>query len=161
MKHVLIATTVLAAVVAAGTAGSAASAAAGACHAKEETIKGKSVIVACGPASAKLHYKGKTYTFKSGTCFRSAAGVVLDLGTSLASGAKGNGGFTDFGLSLLPSPASGTAQITADDGTLHLTAFSATNSKIAVTGTFNGTNDASNGVPFTGSWNCGGAIYKF
>lgn len=157
MKHVLIATTILAAA-AAATAGSAASAAAGACHAKEETIKGKAVIVACGPASATLH---KTYTFKSGTCFRSAAGVVLDLGTSLANGAKGNGGFTDFGLTLLPSPASGTAQITADDGTLHLTAFSATNSKIALTGTFKGTNDASNGVPFTGSWNCGGAIYKF
>jgi hypothetical protein len=157
MKHVLIATTILAAA-AAATAGSAASAAAGACYAKEETIKGKAVIVACGPASATLH---KTYTFKSGTCFRSAAGVVLDLGTSLANGAKGNGGFTDFGLTLLPSPASGTAQITADDGTLHLTAFSATNSKIAVTGTFKGTNDASNGVPFTGSWNCGGAIYKF
>lgn len=160
MKHVLIATTILAAA-AAATAGSAASAAAGACYAKEETIKGKAVIVACGPASAKLHYKGKTYTFKSGTCFRSAAGVVLDLGTSLANGAKGNGGFTDFGLTLLPSPASGTAQITADSGTLHLTAFSATNSKIALTGTFKGTNDASNGVPFTGSWNCGGAIYKF
>lgn len=157
MKHVLIATTILAAA-AAATAGSAASAAAGACYAKEETIKGKAVIVACGPASATLH---KTYTFKSGTCFRSAAGVVLDLGTSLANGAKGNGGFTDFGLTLLPSPASGTAQITADDGTLHLTAFSATNSKIALTGTFKGTNDASNGVPFTGSWNCGGAIYKF
>ena len=157
MKHVLIATTILAAA-AAATAGSAASAAAGACYAKEETIKGKAVIVACGPASATLH---KTYTFKSGTCFRSAAGVVLDLGTSLANGAKGNGGFTDFGLTLLPTPASGTAQITADDGTLHLTAFSATNSKIAVTGTFKGTNDASNGVPFTGSWNCGGAIYKF
>lgn len=141
MKHVLIATTILAAA-AAATAGSAASAAAGACYAKEETIKGKAVIVACGPASAKLHYKGKTYTFKSGTCFRSAAGVVLDLGTSLANGAKGNGGFTDFGLTLLPSPASGTAQITADDGTLHLTAFSATNSKIALTGTFKGTNDA-------------------
>jgi hypothetical protein len=73
----LIASIVLApASVAAGTAGNAASAAAHACHAKEETIKGKAVIVSCRPASATLHYKGKTYNFKAGTCFPSAAGVV-------------------------------------------------------------------------------------
>jgi hypothetical protein len=163
MKHDLIATAILvsAAAVAATTAGNASSAAAGACRSKEATIKGKSVIVACGPASAKLQYKGKTYAFKSGTCFRSAAGVVLSLGTSLVNNTNGNGGFTQFSITLLPKPASGTSQITADDGTLHLVAFSATNSKVAVTGTFKGTNNAAKAVPFTGSWNCGGAIYKF
>jgi len=134
---------------------------AGRCYSKEATIKGKSVIVACGPASVKLHYEGKTYTFKSGECLNSAGSLVLALGTSMVNNAKGNGGFTQFSITLLPQPASGTAQITADVGKLHLVAFSATSSKIAVTGTFKGTNNASKAVPFTGSWNCGGAIYKF
>ncbi|HEY5304327.1 MAG TPA: hypothetical protein VIJ86_09755 [Acidimicrobiales bacterium] len=134
---------------------------AGRCYSKEATIKGKSVIVDCGRASVKLHYKGKTYIFKSGECLRSAGSLVLSLGTSMVNNANGNGGFTEFSITLLPAPASGTAQITADDGKLHLVAFSATGSKIAVTGSFKGTNDASKGTPFSGSWNCGGAIYNF
>jgi|SRR5665213_177882 len=141
--------------------GSAVSAAAGRCYSKEAKIKGKSVIVNCGPASVKLLYKGKTYVFKSGECLNSSGSVTLALGTSMVNNAKGNGGFTQFSITLLPKPASGTAQVTADDGTLHLVAFSATSSKIAVTGTFKGTNDASTAAPFSGSWNCGGAIYKF
>ena len=158
MKHVLIATTVLvAATVAATTAGAAASKTAGACYSKNATIHGKAVIVACGPATAKLHYKGKSYSFKGGTCFRSGGAVTLDLGTSLVSGAQGNGGFTEFNIMLLPTRTH-IAQLGADDGKLHLNG-SATYSKIAVTGTFKGT-DASN-VPLNGSWNCGGAIYKF
>jgi hypothetical protein len=161
MKHVLLATTVLVtATFAAGTATGAVTNAAGGCYAKSATIKGKSVIVACGPASAKLRYKGKTYSFKSGTCFREGTAVTLELGTSLASGADGNGGFTDFSLQLL-LVRTHIAQVGADQGKLHLTG-AGTYSKIAVTGTFKGTAGSGGAkiVPFTGSWNCGGAIYK-
>ena len=162
MKHALIATTVLVtATVAAATAGGAASKTAGGCYSKNATIKGTPVIVACGPASAKLRYKGKSYSFKGGTCFRSGTGVTIDLGTSLVSGKQGNGGFTDFGLDLLPTPTR-IAQVVADNGTLHLVG-SGTYSKVAVTGTFKGTAGIPGvkTVPFSGSWSCGGAIYKF
>jgi hypothetical protein len=165
MKHALIATTILVCAAVAAAAGNASSSAAGGCYAKEATIKGKSVIVACGPASAKLRYMDKTYVFGPGTCFRSGPGVIIDLGTSMVDEAKGNGGFAHMNITLLSNTVH-TVEIQADHGTLALNG-SATYSKIAVTGTFTGTNGSFGGVgagktvPFSGSWNCGGAIYKF
>lgn len=165
MKHIMIATTILTAAVAAATAGNASSAAGGGCYSKNATIKGKSVIVACGPASARLHYEGKTYTFKPGTCFRSGPGVIIDLGTSMVNDAKGNGGFAHMSITLLLDNRH-TVEIIADHGTLSLNG-SATYRKIGVTGAFTGTNGSFGGasagktVSFSGSWNCGGAIYKF
>jgi hypothetical protein len=166
MKHALIATTILVcAAVAAAAPGNASPAAAGACYSKNATINGKSVIVACGPASATLQYKGKTYVFKPGTCFRSGPGVIIDLGTSMVSDAKDNGGFAHANITLLSNQVH-TVEVQADHGTLSLNG-SATYSKMAVTGTFKGTNSSFGGVgagkpvPFSGSWNCGAAIYKF
>jgi hypothetical protein len=57
-------------------------------------------------------------------------------------------------------------QITAYSGSLSLNG-SAKFSGIGVKGTFSGTNGSFGGVgvgkpvPFSGSWSCGGAIYKF
>ena len=45
-----------------------AASAAGGCATKLALIKGNPVEISCGPASAKLHHKGKTYSFKAGTC---------------------------------------------------------------------------------------------
>jgi hypothetical protein len=49
-----------------------------------ETVKAKMVIVNCGPATGTLHYKGKTYTFKHGTCFRYLGSFKLNLGQSFS-----------------------------------------------------------------------------
>ena len=38
------------------------------CQPKLSTLKGQPVTASCGPATAKLHFKGKSYSFKSGTC---------------------------------------------------------------------------------------------
>jgi hypothetical protein len=140
-----------------------ASAASG-CLAKEATIKGKSVIVNCGPATVKLNYKGKTYSFKDGTCERTAGSVMLSLGTSLVSGAKGNGGFTDANLTMLSNKIP--LQLDATVGSLSI-GGSAKFSGIAVKGTFSGTVGSFGGVSsgkkgvFTGSWNCGEPIVNF
>jgi hypothetical protein len=57
-------------------------------------IKGNPVGVSCGPASAKLHYKGKTYSFKSGSCVISKlpAGTVFGLSLGKNSDANRNAG---------------------------------------------------------------------
>ena len=164
MRHALLATIILVfATVALATAGGAASSTAGRCDAKEATIKGKSVIVSCGPASGTVRYKGKTYRFKSGTCLRTAGSVTLDLGTSLVSDAKGNGGFAHMSITMLSNTLP--LQVLADDGSLSIDG-SAKFSGIALKGTFTGTVGSFGGVgvgkqvPFSGTWNCGGAIYK-
>jgi hypothetical protein len=161
MKRVLAITVLVTATVVAVTASGAPARTAGGCYSKQGTIHGKSVIVSCGPASATLRYKGRTYVFKGGTCFRSGPGVTLDLGTSLASGAEDNGGFTDFSLVMLQTPTH-IAQVTADVGKVHLVG-AGNYSKVAVTGTFKGTTGVAGAkiVPFSGSWSCGGGIYKF
>jgi hypothetical protein len=136
----------------------------GGCLAKEATIKGKAVIVNCGPATAKLHYKGKTYSFKNGTCTRTGSAVMLHLGTSLVNNSKGNGGFTDADLTMLSNKIP--LQFDAAFGPLSI-GGSAKFSGIAVKGTFSGTTGSFGGVStgkttaFKGSWNCGGPIVKF
>jgi hypothetical protein len=138
--------------------------AAGGCLAKEATINGKAVIVNCGPATVKLRYKGKNYSFKNGTCTRTGGAVMLQLGTSLISNAKGNGGFNDADLTMLSNKIP--LQFDAADGSMSI-GGSAKFSGIAVKGTFSGTTGSYGGVstgkttPFTGSWNCGGPIVKF
>ena len=165
MRTFLIASVAaLAAALSTTAASGAPTAAAGHCLSKTETIKGKSVIVNCGPASATLRYKGKTYRFKPGTCLRTGSSVMLDLGISLVSGAQGNGGFAYMSITMLSKKLP--AQIQADHGKLSI-GGSAKFSGIAVKGTFSGTVGSFGGVstgksvPFTGSWNCGGPIQKF
>ena len=161
MRTVLVASIVA---LAAGAASGAPAATTGHCYSKSETLKGKSVIVDCGPASAKLHFKGKTYTFKPGTCLRTGSSVTLDLGISLVGNAKGNAGFAHMNITMLSNTLP--AQIQADDGKLSI-GGSAKFTGIGVKGTFSGTVGSFGGVTsgkpatFTGSWNCGGPIQKF
>ncbi len=106
-----------------------------------ETIKGKTVTVDCGPASARLRYKGRTYTFKHGTCFRYVGSFKLNLG----------GGATTMTITATPN---GGAEVAAAEGAVSLY-VAAKWSGAAVKGTFS---SSSSGVTATGSWNCGGPI---
>ncbi len=96
----------------AASTGTAALARTAHCFAKQEKLKGKQVIVECGPATAKLRVGGRTYTFKSGTCLRSGTSVTLALGTSLAfPTGDGNGGFVDLSIMMLTNKL---AQLSVD-----------------------------------------------
>ena len=150
--------------VATATASGSSSLAAGHCNSTFQKIKGKSVIVDCGPATGTLRFKGKTYRFKPGTCLREGSSVTLDLGISLVNNAKGNGGFAHMNITMLSNKLP--VQINADDDKLSLVG-SGKFSGIAVKGTFSGTVGSFGGVElgkpvaFSGSWNCGGPIQRF
>ena len=131
------------------------------CFATQEKLKGKQVIVNCGPATAKLRAGGKIYTFKQGTCLRTGTSVTLALGTSLAyPTGNGNGGFVDLSITMLTKKL---AQITVDNGKLSGSSTLTKFTGIAVKGTFAGqlSGSSSKSTAFTGSWNCGGSIQKF
>ena len=119
-----------------------------------EPIKGKQVIVNCGPATAKLHYKGGTYAFKHGTCFRYLRSFKLNLGNSpLVPVAGKRGGYINMSITATPS---GGAEVGAAFGKTSLyVAVKWTGA--AVKGTFS---SITNGVTATGSWNCGGTVHK-
>ncbi len=118
-----------------------------------ETIKSKSVVVNCGPATAKLRYRGKTYTFKHGTCFHYLGSFKLNLGSSLLVPGTSNGGYSNMTINAVPN---GDAEIGMGVGKISIYA-AAKFSGAAVKGTFS---SITAGAPFTGSWNCGGPIRK-
>lgn len=163
MKTFLIAAVVLAAALATTAASGAAAIRAAGCgsgagpikYSTTETIKGKMVIIDCGPAVARLHYKGKTYTFKHGTCFRYLGSFKLNLGQSLLVPAANhsNGGYTNMTITAAPN---GGAEVGAAEGKIALY-FATKWSGAAVKGTFS---SITNGVAATGSWNCEGPIRK-
>ena len=88
MRHILIATAIIAGTAAIAAAMAAAStpmraATAPPCTPKIVKIGGHQAAVNCGPATATLHIGGKTYTFRNGLCQqRNAAALQLDLGTT-------------------------------------------------------------------------------
>jgi hypothetical protein len=116
-----------------------------------ETIKGKPVVVNCGPATAKLRYKGTTYKFAPGTCFRYLGSFKLNLGKSLLVPTSGSGGYTNMTITAAPN---GQIEVGAAVGKISIYA-TAKSSGIASKGTFS---SLTRGVAFTGSWNCGGPI---
>ncbi len=139
-----------------------ARAAAGACHAKQTTLKGKAVIVNCGPATAKVKYNGKTYQFKHGTCEKTGSALTIDVGTSLVDQGKGNDGFSYVALTMFSGKQP--IQVYAFSGKVSVSG----SGKIGGTemkGTFAGTATVADGVSvggkqLSGSWNCGGVIAK-
>jgi hypothetical protein len=116
-----------------------------------ETIKGKPVVVNCGPATAKLRYKGKTYSFAPGTCFRYLGSFKLNLGKSLLVPTSGSGGYTNMSLT---AASNGQIEVGAAVGKISIYAASKS-SGVGAKGTFT---SITRGVSFTGSWNCGGPI---
>jgi hypothetical protein len=157
VKHVLIAATIATAVVAWGVP--AAASASSPCAAKETKINGQTAIVNCGPATATLRYKGKTYKFKSGTCLSTAGTITLDLGTNFLG--DNNHGYAHFSLTMLSVT---TAPVLATSGKLTINGSAKLSSRGA-TGTFKGLNTVIHGTsittaPLSGSWHCG-QVYKF
>ena len=143
--------------VATTVAAPAASAASG-CQTKLQLIKGQPAEISCGPASVKLHFKGKTYSFKSGTCFAvdsgGQKGGTLGLGKNVD--AKRNLGLVGMSIAFTGNPM-GSATVTSNQGKVYINDGTATATKFGRTGTIKGT---SGGVPYTVSWNCGGAPSK-
>lgn len=122
-------------------------------YSSTETIKGESVVVNCGPATAKLRYKGKTYTFKQGTCFRYLGAFKLNLGSSLLVPAANSGGYSSMTINAVPH---GQAEVGMEVRTISIyanTKFSG----VAAKGTFTSVTPSE---PFSGSWNCGAPIRK-
>lgn len=117
------------------------------------TIKGKSVVVNCGPATAKLRYKGKTYTFAHGTCFRYLGSFKLNLGSSLLVPSSSSGGYASMTINATPN---GQIEVGAVFGKVSIYA-PAKSSGVATKGTFS---SSAPSEPFTGSWHCGGPIKK-
>jgi hypothetical protein len=117
------------------------------------TIKGKPVVVNCGPATAKLRYKSKTYTFARGTCFRYLGGFKLNLGSSLLIPSNSSGGYASMTITGTPS---GQIEVGAVFGKVSIYA-PAKASGSATESTFS---SSAPSEPFTGSWSCGGPIQK-
>ncbi len=116
-------------------------------------VKGKSVVTNCGPATATLHYKGKTYTVAHGTCFRYLGSLKLNVGRSLLIPGTSNGGYSSMTITATPS-----GQIEVGATVRSVSLYEPTKSSgVGVKGTFS---SAAPSVPFTGSWNCGGPIRK-
>jgi hypothetical protein len=128
-----------------------AAGAAGGCQTKLTLIKGNPVEVSCGSATAKLHYKGKAYSFKSGTCRKSGAGGTLSLGKNVD--VKRNAGLVGLSIAFLGNGLHSATVVGYQGGVF--VSGSGTSTKLASTGTITG---ASGSTPFTVSWNCGGAF---
>ncbi len=137
-----------------------ARAASGACHSRQATIRGKAVVINCGPATATVKYNGKTYRFSHGTCEKTRTQLVIDLGTSLIDQGKGNGGFTYAALTVFAWNRP--IQVYAFSGNVSVSG-SGKPSGTENSGRFSGTANVANGVSvsgksLSGTWNCGGVI---
>jgi hypothetical protein len=124
------------------------------CQTKLKLIKGQAVEISCGTASAKLHYKGKTYSFKNGTCRNDGGGGgTLSLGKNTDE--TGNAGLTGLSIAFVGNGLH-SATVMANEGKVYVNG-SGTASKLAPTGTIKGTAGT---TPFTLDWKCGGAFVK-
>jgi hypothetical protein len=136
-----------------------ASASAAACQPKLSTLKGQPVTASCGPATAKLHYKGKSYSFKAGTCASIVSagqkGGTLSLGKNVD--VARNLGLVGMQIAFTGN-TTGSVLLVANVGKVYINDGAATATpKFGSHGTIKGT---SGGVSYTVSWNCGGAITK-
>jgi hypothetical protein len=137
----------------------APAASAAGCQTKLALIKGNPVEISCGPATAKLHFKGKTYSFKSGTCRRSSTGGTLSLGKNVD--VKNNAGLVGMSIAFQGNGLH-SAVVQSYQGGIYINDAAATSSNLGPTatiktGTITGTEA---GTPYTVSWNCGGTPAK-
>jgi hypothetical protein len=157
VKHLLIAGTIIVATAAWATPAGATRS--GRCFAKESKINGRAAIVNCGPATATIRYKGKTYKFKSGDCLSTAGTITVDLGTNFVG--DDNHGYAHFSLTMISAAS---APVLATSGKLVINGNARLSSR-GSKGTFTGTNTIVHAgkisaAPLSGSWNCG-TVYKF
>lgn len=159
MKLALFASAAVATAVAlTGSAAASSTHATGAppCAPKITRIQGRTAVVNCGPATATVSVSGKTYSFKTGLCTTSGKTFMLQLGT-LVSGAKGNGGYPNIGLTSTGTNAIAVGNYKGKD------IIPASDFLLVVknSGKNTGTFSSGRATPkLTGSWNCHGVIYK-
>jgi hypothetical protein len=133
------------------TVAAPAAGASGGCQTKLSLVKGQPVETSCGPATAKLHFKGKTYSFKPGTCRQVDSGGknggTLSLGKN--ANAKRNLGLVGMSIAFSGNPT-GDATVTANQGKVYISDGEATATpKFGSSGTIKGTsNGTSSGVPY-------------
>lgn len=129
------------------------------CTPKLSTLNGQPVTASCGPATATLHFKGKSYSFKSGTCASIVSagqkGGTLSLGKNVD--VPRNLGLVGMQIAFSGNPT-GSVFLLANVGKVYINDGAATaRPKFGARGTIKGTSD---GAPYTVSWNCGGVITK-
>jgi hypothetical protein len=125
------------------------------CQTTLKLIKGQPVQLNCGPASAKLHYKGKTLSFKGGTCRSDGTGGGGTLSIGKYVDTKGNLGLTGISIAFIGNGLHD-VELQANEGHIYING-SGTATKLAPTGTIKGTVGS---TPFTVLWKCGGAFVK-
>ena len=143
-------------------AGTSTAASSPPCTPKLTTIGGHRAAVNCGPATATLRVKGRTYSFRNGFCqqTKGSKDLILSLGTTVL-GVHGNAGKPDMQITLI-APTGGTlgngSVSGADYGGKELVVDELIKTKGAIAkGTFASTTASPS---FTGSWNCHGVIWK-
>jgi hypothetical protein len=163
MKLVIVAVTVLTAAIATtwsaatGSATAALASPAAACQGgKQTTVDSHKAFIFCGPATATLTVGGRTYNFRSGSCIKSGSTVIVEIGETVDGDTAHNGGKPDFSLTL----AGDSGELGAYSGGADLLkpglALVAV-PRPSAAGSFHGKNPIT-AEPFSGSWNCHGAI---
>jgi hypothetical protein len=134
-----------------------AQAASGVCIGKQTTVSGHKAIINCGPATATLVIGGTTHTFSGGTCIGGGSVLTLDLGEFVTKVGPANAGKSSFSIIVDGK----TADVVAAAGGHDLVKGGITMAEVprgaATKGAFHG-KLITNLEPFTGSWNCHGAI---
>ncbi len=141
---------------AAAAASPAGTTAAVPCNPTTSTIKGKQAIHYCGPATATIRIKGRTYRFKNGYCQSIHVSNItndITLGT-IVQGAAGNAGQPYFRLDI-NKPATASLLDTVYFGGKHIAdgGLGPVSGNLTSKGTFK------IGAA-TGTWNCHGVFVK-
>jgi hypothetical protein len=163
MKNISLAAATLSATAVVVLTGSStlASAASAPCTAKPVTINGAAGLALCGPATATLTVKGKTYNFRNGFCaepITNSDSFQLTLGVDVPAfgGPNNNGDKPGFSLDIAKSQTSAAVAFAWFGGHELVKQVQVTlKSKALPEGTFKGKTSA-----FSGTWNCHGVIYK-
>lgn len=134
------------------------------CIPKITTVKGKTEVAYCGPATATLKIGSKTYNFKNGYCGKDPTNKIalqLTLGTIVQSTSPVNGGQPLFEMTLLSSSLATIETVNADYGGEKVVSVGLVSAKgsIPSDGTFTA-KGLSTPARFTGSWNCHGVVYS-
>ncbi len=136
---------------------SATPAVAGVCLGKQTTVSGHKALIFCGPATATLTVGGATHRFSGGMCTGGGSYLSMSLGEAVTGAGAGNAGKTTFGIIINGKTADVSAAVGGHDLTKSGLALATVPHGAATKGVFHG-KLITNGKPFSGSWNCHGAI---
>jgi hypothetical protein len=138
-----------------------------ACAPRSVTAHGKTETRYCGPATATLRLGGTTYAFRYGRCDSDKA-IGLSLGVTLGTIDYGdlrtNGGRALFQLQIDGRPTA-IETVNASWGGKPLILINTVRTSSTGSGLLSGTFQSSKGAfetgeRFSGSWDCGGKLYR-